>query len=330
MAYRRKRYGKRRKYGMRSRRRVASKKRVYRRKRTVRRAKSRRTVPKIARQVNRLSKAVNQLKFFDSATMGLKILKTTVSYGLQSGKNKWAQASYPMFRLQDCGAAVSSLRVYDTSFNDWVITGTGDFRTKKSTYILGGYDHVHLRNNNACPCYVELYLCYPRRATAREPASYYLDDCKDLGISTDPDLDLSTDFHPSFAPGLRQAYKCIKKLGREMVPGSKAAFVHRVPNFKYDTGNFAAADADITKRLRTHVWWIRVRGTAHYKADDVTKVGYGSGTIEFIITNTINVRYDAGRAITYQVNDNNLADVGLASEARMIPSHSACSTTYAA
>lgn len=326
MPYRRKRYGKRRKYGMR--RRVPTKKRVYRRKRVVRRIKSKRVRPSLSRKVNRISKTVNLLKMFDACTMGLKIYKKTASVGISSLVNQWAQAQYTWFHTTDYAALLSSLRVYNLVTNAWDQSSSADNKDIKSVYIVGGHNSLHIRNNNACASFVEVYLCLPRRATDRLPGSCYGDDCEDLSLGLVTDT-TSPDFHPSFAPGLKQTYKCYKKFSGTLVPGIGRSFSHRIKKFKYNPGNFSATDDPFSARLRTFHWWIRVRGVMSFQTADYSKVGYATGSIEVININTMTVRYDAGRAITYQVNVNQLDGLGAQSTSRVVPAHSSCTTTYA-
>lgn len=322
MPYRRK-FNKRRKYGMR-RRRYSSKKRVAskaKRFARVRRTKRRTT---LTRKVARISKDVRTMKLFDQASLGHKIYCHYDSGAFTNNVNSFGVAQWAFNTYGDIDSCLANLRVYNGATNNWdVVAGSGDTTGVKTRFLFSSSNILELKNNWACDMYVEIYLCTVRGDTAYLPNSLYQDDIRD--ISFVPTLSANSIMYtPQFAPGLRKSYRVKRVRAKILRPGQMFLVTHKTKKWVYCPGDHQTNDDQYSKRYKSAVWWVRFRGELQHQSADVTKAGYTAGQVDMSFSERYHVYYDAGRSITYQVDNNTLDSLGVQAQGKSFPAHSSC------
>lgn len=238
-------------------------------------------VMKLKKQVRTIQKVLNT----DLSTRTYRQRDTNQVLAASNSKAS-RQITFTVGQLE---TAISTLRYYSESTGAYVTqspTGTASHDIR----IHSLYDRVLARNNFTIPCYVEMYLCVPKRDTSILPVTAFTNGMTDQG-NPNPDSPLlyltdSDQFNDIWS---------IKSSSKKIVmPGNSVKLTYTSKPFDYNSSLFDSHALDYQSAFKSHVFVIRVTGIVGHGGSTTTTVAVTQSGLDIIRDMTVVVKYDGG------------------------------------
>lgn len=285
--------------------------RPYSRRVAFRKARKCRTLGrrKLSRKVCHLEKRVKNLTFAENASLG------TFTHRLISGATKcitstdgkqYGVAAIEGLYMPNFNESVQYLKYYNPATPGTLTVADGKTGTYDRRFLFKNiYASLTLRNNYQTDCKIKVYLCTPKQSSSIDLQVAWQNGVDANGDSSITSY-LQTGQFPNDYSDFKDVWTAKLHCKAALAPGQTMKCSHGVKDIEYDPTAYATHTASFQSKYKNFFFLLLVEGTLGHNA---TNSGVQQAGVDWHLTRTRVVQYDAGVNISFQKVDNDLVSI---------------------